>query len=235
MLTKRCGFGLAVSFLAGLVLGDFSTGVISTSIESVRQFLPMDLLWRVDATPSPYLKLRRELFEAYPGKADVVVVGDSLSEWLDWGSALSGTSIINRAIAGETVHGTLGRVQSIIATGARTAILMIGINDLNRREPIDEIFGDYKSVVEALRSAGMRVIVFPCLTGSDRVNAATRVLNNKVRGLCATGLCEYRELDELLGPDGLLRPENTYDNTHLTARAYRLWVASVKRALNAKQ
>ena len=137
---------------------------------------------------------------------------------MDWESALPGTSVINRAIAGETVHGALGRVQSIIETGARTAVLMIGINDLNKREPVDQIFDDYKRLVEALRSAGMRVIVFPCLTGSDRVIGATRALNDKVRELCARSVCEYHELDELLGQDGLLRPENTYDNTHLTVR-----------------
>src|SRR5262249_305953 len=158
-----------------------------------------DLLWRVDSTPSPYVKLRQELFETYPGKADIVVVGDSLSEWMDWGSALPGASVVNRAIAGETVRGTLDRVQSIIATGARTAILMIGINDLNKRVPVDRIFEDYKKLLEALSSAGMRVIVFPCLTGSDRVVNAARTLNDKVRELCARGLCEYRELDALLG------------------------------------
>jgi hypothetical protein len=42
-----------------------------------------------------------------------------------------------------------------------------------------------------------------------------------VRELCATGLCEYRELDALLRSDGRLRPEYTYDNTHLTASARR--------------
>jgi lysophospholipase L1-like esterase len=79
----------------------------------------------------------------------------------------------------------------------------------------------------------MRVIVFPCLTGSKRVNAATRSLTDKVRRLCATGLCEYRELDELLGQDGRLSTENTLDDTHLTAQAYRIWVASVRAALTA--
>jgi lysophospholipase L1-like esterase len=235
MWTKRYGFGLAASFLVGLAVGNFSAGVTRAAVDWLRQLAPIDRLWRVDATPSPYVKLRQELFEAYPGKADIVIVGDSLSEWMDWESALPGTSVINRAIAGETVHGALGRVQSIIATGARTAVLMIGINDLNKREPVDQIFDDYKRLVEALRSAGMRVIVFPCLTGSDRVIGATRALNDKVRELCARGACEYHELDELLGQDGLLRPENTNDNTHLTVRAYRLWVASVLASLGARQ
>jgi hypothetical protein len=45
---------------------------------------------------------------------------------------------------------------------------------------------------------------------------------------------KYRELNELLGPDGRLRPEFTYDNTHLTARAYAPWVASVLTALDAR-
>jgi lysophospholipase L1-like esterase len=235
MLTKRRRLALAISFLTGLILGDFSSGMISAAVDSLRAVIPIDRFWWVDATPSPYAKLRQELFNAYPGRADVVVVGDSLSEWMDWGSALPGTSIVNRAIAGETVLGAVNRIQSIAATGAHTAILMIGINDLNMRVPVDRIFRDYKKLVEALRSAGMRVIVFPCLTGSGQVVNAARTLNDRVRELCTSGLCEYRELNELLGPDGRLRPEYTFDNTHLTALAYGPWVASISAALSATQ
>lgn len=213
--------------LACFILGAlaYRTGAIQAAVNPI--------LHLERATPSPYAKLRQSLFESYPTKANVVVVGDSLSEWFDWQAAFPHLSIASRAIGGENVLGALRRVKSIAATGAKTAILMLGVNDIGLNTPTEVIFADYQQLIESLAAAGMRVIVYQTLTGNPVRKSATGALNAKLRGKCESNSnCEFVELRDLNGSDGLLRTQFTIDGTHLTLDAYAIWRQSVADVLN---
>ena len=217
---------LATSALAfALGVWVHRTGAIQSAVSP--------LISRTPGEPSAYAIVRQALFEEYPATGNVVMVGDSLTEWMDWNAALAapGRTIVSRAIGGETVGGALIRVPSIVATGAKTAVIMLGINDVIPRIPMGKIAADYGNLVDRLRQAGMKVIVFPCVTARTEVSTPTAELNQRLEAICTKDRCTFVPLPGLID-NGVLRPELAIDGVHLNADGYRVWVTAIRAALS---
>ena len=64
---------------------------------------------------SPYYEARAALFRELNGMPDIVMLGDSLTEWGNWHELVPEFRVINRGIAGDTSSGVLDRLEEVIA------------------------------------------------------------------------------------------------------------------------
>ena len=64
------------------------------------------------------------------GSPDIVMLGDSLTEWGNWHELVPEYSILNRGISGDTSSGVLDRLQEVIERRPKVVFVMIGTNDI---------------------------------------------------------------------------------------------------------
>lgn len=109
---------------------------------------------------SPQWKARKESFDNFHPQEDVVMIGDSLTDWPEWQDMFPAVKIANRAISGDTTEAVLERMPGIYAMNARKAFIMLGNNDFTviNEEP-DVVFGKYSRIIDLLRAHGVRVYV----------------------------------------------------------------------------
>lgn len=76
----------------------------------------------------PYYQHKKQRFESYKTKADIVMVGDSITDGAEWHEMFPQLNIVNRGISGDTTVGVLNRLEGITQTQAKKAFIMIGVN-----------------------------------------------------------------------------------------------------------
>ena len=191
-------------------------------------------------TPAPrpaYWRERTSLFRAFAGPADVVMLGDSLTDGAEWQEIFPDQAIVNRGIDGDTADGVRERLDAVLALRPLVVVLMIGINDLTDgpggtgRRSVEATFADVRAIVERLVAAGARVVLMstlPCnvTLGAWKSCAAVapgvRSLNVKLAGL-ASARVAWVDLAARLSDTGGLRAEYTFDGVHLNGEGYRVW------------
>jgi lysophospholipase L1-like esterase len=175
---------------------------------------------------SPSYRTRTAAIAAFQAAADVVMLGDSLTETIDWRAAFPGLTVSNQGISLDTTVGMLARVSLANATGAHVIAVMAGINDLLRGAPVDQVLDRYRQLINRLRAPGRCIIVQSTLLTrrGDALNASVRVLNEGLRATCQGGdSCQFLDLNAVLAPETELPSSLTVDGLHLTGQGYRLW------------
>ena len=93
----------------------------------------------------------REMTTMLP-KGGIVLLGDSLTEIGPWTELLPGKRIRNRGISGDTTSGLIHRLEEIIDAQPEQIFLLIGINDLKARVPLEEIAANYARILDQLQT-----------------------------------------------------------------------------------
>lgn len=179
---------------------------------------------RVEDLVTPFYVARSSLFELFPRQVEVVMVGDSLTGYVEWGDLFPHLAIANRGINGDTTHGLRQRIPGILATKAKTAIMCIGLNDFTAGRSVDDAFADYTASVEAMLAGGLKVhILSTVLSRSPASNDKISDLNRRLVAYAQAQGLTFTDLNARLAADGMLKQEYTYDGTHLRAAAYVEW------------
>ena len=195
------------------------------------------------ASRPAYWRERVSLFRAFGGTADVVMLGDSLTDGAEWQEIFPDQAIVNRGIDGDTADGVLERLDGVLALRPQLVVLMIGINDLTDgpdgpggpggagRRSVDATFADVRATVDRLVAAGTRVVLMSTLPCNVTLGAwkscaaaapAVRALNLKLAGL-ASARVAWVDLAARLSDAGGLRADYTFDGVHLNGEGYRVW------------
>lgn len=162
-------------------------------------------------------------------RADIVMVGDSITAGGRWDEMFPGRRVINRGIGGDTIQGVKDRLPAVLALKPRKVFLMVGINDAFFRNPNREIVARYAAVVDALRAGGAAVYVQSTLECHDNgvCSAETRdrvrALNLELRRLSAARGATFIDLNASMSDAGGLRRAYSWDGTHLNGEGYRAW------------
>lgn len=169
-------------------------------------------------------------------RADVVLVGDSLTDHGEWRELLAAIDVANRGIAGDTIAGVTARIDTVLALHPKTVAVMIGINDLLAGTPPATCARRHAALLAALTRSNPapRVIVqsiLPVGKGVGVSNDVIRSLNDQLRTLCSANGCEFVDLVPAFLVDGALNPALTTDGVHLNGRGYTLWAESLRPAL----
>jgi GDSL-like Lipase/Acylhydrolase family len=220
---------LLVAFAAGVVVVGWRSDIVKAS--KVRPGLQDTL---VD-NQSPHYRARLAFFRQTKGQADVVMLGDSLTEGVDWQEFFPDVQILNRGIAGDTSAGVLIRLDEVIGRRPKTVFLMIGINDLHMGVPISAISANIRLIVGALEQHQIRVVLqktlYATATYRPQLNSTVDELNNAVSDLCRPPRVLCLNLNQILGEDGALSASFAVDGLHLNAAGYLAWKNAIKPLL----
>ena len=226
-----------VSFVYGVVVGTYKIvpfEQLRTAKKSVAN------VWNVAAKKSEGKKAesnrenRREIFKIYEATSDVVMIGDSITDTVDWAELFPGISIANRGLNGDTTEEVLKRLDSVYSTGAKRAFLLIGINDFSNGVSVDTAYSNYEMIIEDLLSHGIQPIIqSTLLAGENRehFNAQVNELNSRLRKLAAIQGIFFIDLNAGLAKRGILEARFTSDDIHLNAAGYEIWKRTIEPVL----
>lgn len=184
-------------------------------------------------TPRHPGNLRARQFELFAPKADIVMIGDSLTEGGLWNDMFPEVRLLNRGIAGDTTEKVIERLNAIIATEPRRAFIMLGINDLQEKLSVDHIFDNYLRIVRRLHTENIEIVIqstLECaekLCGSDTLESV-RKLNRRLKMYARANHFTYIDLNSEISSFRGLPDEHTVNGVHLTAQAYWVWYEILK-------
>jgi lysophospholipase L1-like esterase len=194
-------------------------------------FQALQSLKQIVSPPTPQLGVhnlsRRSLFEHTSGTAEVVMLGDSLTEHGNWSELFPGIRIFNRGIGQDTSAGLLSRLDEVIGRQSRLVLIMVGLNDLQEQVSPEEIEGNVKQIIERLSHHGVDVAVQSVLHVRDGLgtglNEKIESLNNRLRSLSATTGTQFIDLNAVLDNQHSLSSRYSFDGVHLNGAGYQLW------------
>jgi len=177
--------------------------------------------------PDPALSLyhdaRTALFQELSGMPEIVMLGDSLTEWGNWHELVPEFRVINRGIAGDTSFGVLERLQEVIDRRPKLVFVMVGTNDLGLQVQPDTLLRNLREIVTRLRAASITPVAQSILFRGrwlQEDNTTIAAVNADLAAVCAAHGIRFLDLNPLMAPDGWLPDDMTYDGVHLTAAAY---------------
>lgn len=185
---------------------------------------------KYDYSTSPeYIRLT-DSYKIYDSKADIVMLGDSITFGINW-NELFNMNIINRGISSDTTEGFLSRIENIYSTNPKKVFIMGGINDLARGVKVNQIFSNYIKIVEALKSKNIVPYIQSTLYNNSDINLNVKVteLNNLLKEYAIKNNITYIDLNEKLSKNDLLIADYTYDSVHLNSNGYKIWKKEIEQ------
>ncbi len=169
--------------------------------------------------------------------ANIVFLGDSLTEFFDWQQRFPDHRIANLGAAGETVEGLLGRLDRIHSRiGSPDIIfLMTGINNIAMEQY--DIMGSYREIVSRLASwlSSTKIVVQSLLpVRLDWINnSVIKDINRHLKQIAGEFSSEYLDVYSLFtDPAGHAKREYLLDDgVHLSEKGYQVWAEEVEKFL----
>ncbi|CEG61063.1 hypothetical protein HRQ65_01095 [Tatlockia micdadei] len=171
-----------------------------------------------------------------------VLVGDSITAAWPWQNLLAKKDIVNRGVSGDTSALILQRMDGILSVRPKKAFLMFGINDFGRGADTEQVFNNYKKIIEILQNAKIKVIVSSTIKCSTNqfylqpqvINKKVDALNVKLKDFCQKNGITFVDINERLSdPNGGLNEKYTVDGVHLNYAAYQEWAKLLSPLINS--
>ncbi|MCP3971637.1 MAG: lysophospholipase [Rhodobacteraceae bacterium] len=163
---------------------------------------------------------------------DVVMIGDSITAGGRWDARFPGIRIANRGVSGDTALKILSRMDAILETKPKRALLMFGINDIYNGVPVKRILGRYDRIVDILKSRGIDVVIQSTLACSGPVCgdklARVHTLNTGLRKLARAHGLKFIDINQVLSDRSGLKVAFSRDGVHLNSDGYARWYAVLK-------
>lgn len=182
---------------------------------------------------------RATLFRVLASPADLVLLGDSLTDWGEWHELLQ-RSVVNRGIAGDTTEDVRARLGAVVRATPKTIALMVGVNDLLRGGTVEGTTDGVLAIVGEIRAKlpGTRLIVQSVLPirvpGDEEVNGWIAQVNARLAAGAAAGGYDYLDVARAVrAADGALDQRFTTDGLHLSGEGYQAWAKVLRQALQA--
>jgi lysophospholipase L1-like esterase len=212
---------LLVAFVSGLVVGDWKPGIVGTLKAR------LGVQERMFDYEGPYYQSKLAFFRQTAGVADAVMLGDSLTEGIDWRELFPDVKILNRGISGDTSAGVLNRLDEVIGRHPKIVFLMIGVNDLRMGVPVPQVAANIRSIVQTLGRQRIRVALQKTLYVTSgywpQINNKIDELNRSLSDLCTTSDVSCVDLNQALADGGALSPLFSHDGSHLNTAGYLAW------------
>jgi lysophospholipase L1-like esterase len=179
---------------------------------------------------STYYKNLKAHFElSRAKKADIVFLGNSITQGGNWSELLGRERVVNRGIGGDNIPGMLDRLHQVYRLKPKICFIMAGINDLYTDAPVEEVFLRYMQLIDSLRIYKIIPVIQSTLHVNPKwkraaeKNAEVAKLNEMIERYAGDISVPYINLNALLSNNGVLQDRYTSDGIHLTAQAYGVW------------
>ncbi|WP_086774195.1 SGNH/GDSL hydrolase family protein [Vibrio coralliirubri] len=166
--------------------------------------------------------------------ADLVMFGDSITEWAPWADIFRDISMVNRGLAGDTTTGMLRRIDTTLNVKPKLVCFMAGINDLAQGYDVDHIYQNYIDMLKVWQENDIRILVQSTLYVGSKLqglNPSVELLNSKISEYCSLQGIAFLDVNSVLSPNQLLSNEYSCDDLHLNAKAYQAWAEVLQPAI----
>jgi lysophospholipase L1-like esterase len=194
-----------------------------------------------------YGKADAALRNPQPGEQRVVFFGDSITDIWDLNKYFPGKGYINRGISGQTTEQMLVRFrQDVVDLHPAAVVILAGTNDIAGNtgpETLEQIEGDFETMVEVARANGIRVVL-SSLTPENgtrpewttytvlRPPAEIVQLNGWLQRYCrANGLVYLDYYAAMVDAQGRMKPELTRDGLHPSAAGFAVMAPLAEKAI----
>lgn len=192
---------------------------------------------------------RDQKFEKYASEntalgkdgADVIFLGDSLTDGCDIARYYPEFQALNRGIGGDRTYDVLDRMQvSVYDAKPKVVVLLIGGNNVLSSYNLKQTATEYEEILKGIQGnlPDTRVVVLSLTSMGGKCavkNPEAAFLNYKIKDLA--GEYGYTFVDvftPLFDPEMMeIRAEYTADGAHLTDAGYRVLSATIKPAIVA--
>lgn len=197
------------------------------------------LLGRVmnpESYSNPQYEQRLTLFEQVnTSDADVVFIGDSLTERGLWNEMFTDLNIVNRGIGSDTTEGVLERLDNALKLNPEKVFLEIGVNDLSLGIDQQITLDNFQKIIDKIKKEQPAPELFiqsvlPVRNDYSVVsNEDIDELNFSLEELAkVNGITFINTAEDLKDEGGGLKPEYTADGIHLKGEAYIVWADTIK-------
>lgn len=179
-----------------------------------------------------------ELYQKYivPNRTNkIVMLGNSLTrDGGKWEFLLKRNDVVNSGVGGFTTKHLIWILKrDVYKYQPQICFVEGGINDLGIGIPVNNIFQNYKTLVDSLKSHNIiPVIQSTIYTEKDKEkNQQVESLNSLVREYAMDNNIDYIDLNQHLSSNNTLKKEYSRDGIHLHKEAYLPWRDEVLKVL----
>ena len=211
-------------------------GKITCTIVGILLFVS-NLCAQQDAFSTFYYQ-RASLLEKLPvDSTDIVFLGNSITNFGEWGELFRDIHIKNRGISGDRTEGVLARLNTILPGNPQKIFLMIGVNDLEHGAAPDSVVNNITRIMDKIAKESPKTTLYlqSILPVNDQFSkfpkhtdkgASILEINRRLKLLCQNRNLTYIDLYSSFKnrDDEKLNPAYTNDGLHLMGEGYLLWV-----------
>jgi lysophospholipase L1-like esterase len=195
---------------------------------------------RIQVANPVYYWQKLSQFQLLPlANADIVFLGDSITEECEWVELLENSQIKNRGISGDTTMGILHRLEDIVIAQPAKIFIMVGINNLiHCQQSSAEVLADYQKIVIEIRDRSPQTEIFiqsvlpinRTKSGLNVSNSEIVQLNSYLQELATEYSLTYIDLfSHLSDEQHQLNECYTLDGVHLNGQAYSIWKQVIEK------
>ncbi|MES5896543.1 GDSL-type esterase/lipase family protein [Bacillus cereus group sp. RP43] len=188
-------------------------------------------------TFTPLHKVRESVFNSAESVGTgVVFLGDSLTDYNEWGEVFPHVKTYNRGISGDTTIDVMYRLNQVMSLKPSKVFLMVGINDLRAKTPKEEVVDNYKNIVKQLKTdlPDTKVFIESILPvrvskPSNLKNEDVNWINKELEKIAKENEYKFIDLHPLFTDnDGQLKEAWTVDGVHINSTGYKAWENEIK-------
>lgn len=191
--------------------------------------------WDSAYRPGLY-EFKVQLYQSYPhSDSDIVFLGNSITDRVDWNELLGLCNVRNRGISGDITFGVLQRLSGVTDGKPAKVFILIGINDISRNIPDSLIAGNYQKIIERIKKESPQTkIYFQTLMPvnneftqfKNHYNKDEHILflNKQIKAIGKQEEIQVIDLyPHFLNSENKLDKKYTLDGLHLNAEGYKVW------------
>lgn len=194
-------------------------------------------------TYSTFYYQRASIFEKLRvDSSDIVFLGNSITNFGEWGEFFNNVHVKNRGISGDRTDGIYARLNTILPGKPGKIFLMIGVNDLQHGKTPDSVVINIIRIAERIMEESPKTILYiqSILPVNDKFGKfpnhtnngeAIILINTQIKSYCQNRKLTYIDLYSSFKnkDDEKLNPDYTNDGLHLMGEGYLLWINLISK------
>jgi len=180
------------------------------------------------------------VYPLYKEQKNIVMLGNSLTNHVNWNELLNRPDISNRGIGGDITAGFIARIKYIINVKPKICFIEGGINDINIGIQQDTIIKNLTSIIDTLQTNGIKPVIATVtllakhykLQDPTEQNKKIKNLNKQIFQIAKEKKINLIDLNQYVSNESFINPEYIVDDgIHFTDKTYLIWKREVEKIL----
>lgn len=180
------------------------------------------------------------------------MLGNSLTQGVDWSELLGRSSVVNRGISSDVTQGFLKRMHYIYKLRPKICFILGGINDIYNWVPTQDVYQNILKIVAGLQARGIKPVIqsvtyagkewgkdwleanrpeLKVVEVNEGRNKEVDNLNMLLETFAKQNNIDYIDLNSLTKRGKFVKAELVKDGIHFNAKGYKIWGAEVEKVL----